>query len=350
MLHADPRPSDNFADQQLVPVFFECLLGVTELLGEDGADLTVEANQISWALRQLAVNAQPDSVALWTRYYEIFGHLWREVATPEMFEAEEAFVRYSGGLTIERWLTIGFAVYGQLLNYGRFKEGQSSIDGPQFFENTAVQPAEWSSAQVLMAGTLSELRDEILAEERIYGPTVYRCQAFEKKPLLLLPDDRVAPIALDSFERRVTEGIFWILSDGAMSEGLPREHFTTVFGRVFEEWAVRAFERAIPCVGTPRVHRDQTYKGKEGTEERSTDVVLDYEPSAVFVEIVSKRQVTATLTRGDLTAFNTDLKAGVLDKAKQLDRNIRDFRDGRLVFRRHDTGTDHPDLSRCPVS
>lgn len=61
-------------------------------------------------------------------------------------------------------------------------------------------------------------------------------------------------------------------------------------------------------------------------------MVLDYEPEAVFIEVVSKRQQTATLTRGDYAAFSSDLEAGVLKKAKQLDRNITDFRSGTLVL------------------
>jgi hypothetical protein len=339
VLHADPRPPDHFVAGKLLPEFLDCALGVTELLGEGDVDLGLEDNQVSWILRQIAINGRLDSAALWTRYYEIFARIWHEVPTPEVFEADAAFVRYTR-LGIERWLTVGFGLYVQFLTYGSFGSDDFGVDPAHYFAATSVNQTEWSSFLAQTGGTLDELRAEIVTEEQAYGPSVYRCQAFEKRPLLRFPGDLevVVPIALDSYERRVTEGIFWILSDGAMNEGLNREHFTSAFGQVFEEWVQRAFERAIPTVGTPRVHRAKPYKGPKGAVLDSTDVVLDYEPAAVFVEIVSKRPMSATLTRGDPAAFRADLEAGVLKKARQLDRNVRDFREGRLVLGDMDPG------------
>jgi hypothetical protein len=332
VLHADPRPPDGFVGGNLNKEFLDCVLGVTELLGEGEADLELEDNQVSWILRQTAINDRPDSVALWTRYYDIFARIWHEVPTAQMFEADAAFTRYTG-LSIQRWLAVGFALYIQFLNYGRFQSDDFGIDAPQYFAKSAIQPAEWHSLLANSASTLDEIRAAIVAETDKFGPAIYRCQAFEQRPLLRFPGDGelVIPIAADSYERHITEGIFWILSDGAMSEELPREHFTSAFGHVFEEWVQRTFERALPAVGTPRVHRAKPYKGAHGTVD-STDVVLDYEPDAVFVEIVAKRPRSATLTRGDIAAFKADLEAGVLKKAKQLDRNVHDFRDGRLVL------------------
>jgi hypothetical protein len=49
------------------------------------------------------------------------------------------------------------------------------------------------------------------------------------------------------------------------------------------------------------------------------------------VEVVAKRPQAATLTRGDYASFEKDLDMGILKKAKQLDRNITDFRSGKLV-------------------
>lgn len=333
VMHADPRAPDDFGAGKLNAEFLDCVLGVTELLGEGDTDLELEDNQVPWILRQIAINARADSVALWTRYYDIVARIWHEVPTPETFEADTAFMRYTG-LSIERWLTLGFGLFSQFLGYGRSLSDDFRIDAPHYFANTTVKSNEWKSLFAQTAATLDELQAEIVAEEEALGPTVYRCQAFEKRPLLRFVDQpqMVIPIALDSYERRITEGIFWILSDGAIGEGLAREHFTGAFGQVFEEWVQRAFERAIPAVGTPRVHRAKPYKGSGGTEVDSTDVVVDYEPAAVFVEIVAKRPATATLTRGDRDAFRADLEAGVLKKAKQLDRNVRDFREGRLVL------------------
>lgn len=331
VLHADPRAPDDFANGALANDFIQCVLAVTELLGED-LRLDREEQVVSFILRQTAINHRPDSVALWTRYYDIFARTWDEVATAEAFDAAAAFEHYTG-ISLQRWLMVGFAIYTQFLGYGSFRSEDYLVVPRDFFANTPVEQVEWDAVLAQTAVTLDEARAEIITEEARLGPTVYRCQAFEQRPLLQMPGEAkpLVPFAIDSFERHMTEGIFWVLSDAAMAEGKPREHFTGAFGQVFEEWVQRTFERAIPTVGVKRVHRARPYQSRHGNVD-STDVVLDYEPEAVFIEVVSKRQQTATLTRGDYAAFSSDLEAGVLKKAKQLDRNITDFRSGTLVL------------------
>jgi hypothetical protein len=332
VLHADPRPMDNFEDHALVDDFIQCVLGVTELLAEDGVDLDIEANQVSWILRQTTINERSDSVAMWARYYDIFVRTWDQVATPEAFDAAATFEEFAG-IGIPRWLAAGFAFYGLFLRYGNLQSEDFFVVPDTAFSDTSLQPSEWNAFLRLSAVTLDKCRDRILEEQKRFGPTVYRCQSFEERPLLrvLGGAERIFPLALDSLERHITEGIFWILSDAAMDKGLAREHFSGAFGQVFEEWVQRTFERVIPAIGVSRVHRAKPYAGPGGYVD-STDVIIDYEPEAIFVEIVAKRPQAATLTRGDCVAFEQDLQAGVLKKAKQLDRNLADFRSGQLVL------------------
>jgi hypothetical protein len=331
VLYADPRPMDSFGGHALISDFMHCLLGVSEVLSEDEVDLEIEKNQVSWILRQTAINDRADSVALWARYYDIFVRAWDEVATPEAFDAAAAFEAFTG-ITIQRWVSTGFAFYSLFLRYGNFSSEDFFVAPSTAFAETSLQAAEYDALLALTAVTLDECRQRILDEQERLGPTTYRCQSFEERPLLRVAGDpeSVIPLAVDSFERRITEGIFWILSDGAMDKGLPREHFSGAFGQVFEEWVQRAFERVLPTVGVTRVHRAKPYAGHHGPAD-SSDVILDYGTDAVFVEVVAKRPQVATLTRGDYAAFEKDLDAGVLKKAKQLDRNVAEFRSKHLV-------------------
>ena len=258
--------------------------------------------------------------------------VWDQVATAEAFDAANAFEQYAG-ISLTKWLIIGFAIYTQFLRYGSLNSEDYVVVPAAFFTATPIEREAWEAVVAHSAATLDELRARVLEEEAQMGSSVYRCQTFEQTPLLRLPGESAAlvPLAVDSFERHVTEGIFWLLSDAAMDAGKPREHFTSAFGQVFEDWVQRAFERAIPDVGVSRVYRAQSYRTRYG-ESESTDVVLDYEPDAVFVEVVAKRAQSATLTRGDYATFSRDLEAGVLKKARQLDRTIKDFRAGALVL------------------
>lgn len=51
--------------------------------------------------------------------------------------------------------------------------------------------------------------------------------------------------------------MFFELAAGAVNEGHPREHFTSPFGMVFEEFVQRSLERMFPPFG---VHRPIEYE------------------------------------------------------------------------------------------
>lgn len=330
VLHCDSRPSDDFGDGEHRRAFLECLFGVTDLLEDTDLDAEDVPSTVSWMLRQSAINRRQESVLLWARYYDIFIRTWGDVATPEAFDAAEAFQRFTG-MELPDWLTVGFAVYIRFLQYGNGSTEEFFLDPERWFSEGALDEVVWGAFLAANIQTLDECRTAIQDEEARYGPTQYRCQTFERRPLLAFSDGRVITLALDSLERRATEGIFFELADGAQAEGQPREHFTSPFGLVFEEFVQRALERALPAVGVPRVYRPHRYV-RGGDEVESSDAVVDSGDTVIFGEVVAKRPVVATLTRGDYSAFKKDLADTVLKKARQLHLNIAAYRAGELRF------------------
>ncbi|MDX6602623.1 MAG: hypothetical protein QOF13_1825 [Solirubrobacterales bacterium] len=329
--HADLRPADNFDDGKRIEDFATCVLGVSDLLEEgDLDDPSRLESVVPWITRQWAINGRDDSVLLWTRYYDVLVRTWNDVATPEAFNAAEAFERYTG-ITLQDWLSVGFAVFVRFFNYGGGSTDDYFLDPEQWFSKSAVREEVWQTFLERNSQTLEECRDNLLKEDEIYGPTMYRSQTFESKPLLSFPDGRLIPLALDAVQRRATEGMFFELADGAISEGHRREHFTSPFGRVFEEFVQRSFERMFPSFGAKRVHRPIPYE-RDGDKVDSSDAVLDLAPDVAFVEVVARRPRVATLTRGDYATFVEDLEKGVLKKAHQLHLNIFDFCGGTLRF------------------
>jgi|GEM_PF-2623221 len=329
--HADLRPADNFAEGELIEDFATCILGVSDLLEEGDLDDPHRLESVvPWITRQWAINGRDDSVLLWTRYYDVLVRTWNDVATPEAFDAAEAFQRYTG-ITLQDWLSVGFAVFVRFFNYGGGASNDYFLSPEQWFSESAVSEEVWWAFLDRNSQTLEECRGSVAKEEEAYGPTMYRSQTFESKPLLSFPDGRLIPLALDAIQRRATEGMFFELADGAVDEGHPREHFTSPFGRVFEEFVQRSFERMFPPVGVRRVYRPVKYE-RDGDTVESSDAVLDLAPDIAFVEVVARRPRVATLTRGDFTTFLEDLESGVLRKARQLHLNISDFRSGILEF------------------
>lgn len=329
--HADLRPADDFRSGKLVEDFATCILGVSDLLEEGDLDDPSRLEVVvPWITRQWAVNGRDDAVLLWTRYYDVLVRTWGDVATPEAFDAAEAFQRYTG-ITIHDWLAVGFALFIRFFNYGGGTSENYFLTPESWFSKSAIAEDVWRAFLGRNSQTLEQCRAALAAEEEAYGATMYRSQTFESRPLLEFPDGRLIPLGLDALQRRSTEGMFFELADGAVGEGNPREHFTAPFGQVFEEFVQRAFERMLPQVGVERVHRPIAYRRGKVTVE-SSDAVLDLAPDVAFVEVVARRPRVATLTRGDFETFQEDLESGVLRKAKQLDLNVADFVAGALSF------------------
>src|SRR6185503_2660098 len=125
---------------------------------------------IPWILRQLATNERADSPLLWGRYYDILVRTWDEVATPEAFDAAEAFERYTG-ISMADWLTTGFALYGRFLTYGAGTSEEYFIEPATFFSDSSVSEAVWQRFLDRNAQSLEECRAALEREEADYGPT-----------------------------------------------------------------------------------------------------------------------------------------------------------------------------------
>ena len=327
--HAGLRESDEFGGGELIEDFATCILGVSDLLEEGDLDHPDQLESVvPWITRQWAVNGRDDTVLLWTRYYDVLLRRWDEVATPEAFDAATAFERYTG-ITMQDWLSVGFAVFIRFFNYGGGSSDHYFLDPPHWFSESAIGEEVWGAFLGRNVQTLEECRASLAQEDATYGLTMYRSQTFERRPLLAFPDGRLIPLALDALQRRATEGMFFELADGATREGHTREHFTSPFGRVFEEFVQRGLERMLPSIGAKRVHRPISYE-REGKTVESSDAILDLAPDVAFVEVVARRPRVATITRGDFTSFQEDLESGVLRKARQLDHNIAGFLDASL--------------------
>jgi hypothetical protein len=73
---------------------------------------------------------------------------------------------------------------------------------------------------------------------------------------------------------------------------------------------------------------DFPYQSRDG-ERRTSDVILCYPRTAVFIEATAGRlRFERSVLEGDLSAFDADLERLVLGKARQVHERIQDFRAG----------------------
>jgi hypothetical protein len=329
--HADMRPADGFDNRRLAGRFIQCVFGVTDLLGPDLDGGVTTAGARTFILRQLGLMSRQEPLYLFGRYYELLVRLWPKVhgADSGAFEPAVEFQKYTG-MTLQDFFVVGFSVYTRFLNHAdqATEPAAFALFPSQYFSSTKLQESQWAPFFHLLARTPQQLREDLAAEDAQYGPSRYRCHTFDRSPLVVTTSGAMMPTSFASFERAVTEGAFWQLADAAEQQGRSREAFTSPFGQVFERFAQESLERiaALESPTPPRHWRDFRY-GPKRQRVLSSDMTYLYteERAGIFFEVVTGRPSVATSTRGDTTAFRSDLRKLVAKKASQLRRCYRDF-------------------------
>jgi hypothetical protein len=328
IIHADLRPHDDFDGRALYDEWMACLLGVTDLL-EEGLYLTDPAERRSWEIRQSEINSNEDQLPLWALHHEVYSVLWPEMSSERAKEADDAFQRHFG-LTIDEYFTVGSAVMAYFVNSGLGELPRSPLKPRQYFSSAQIDRSSWQAFFKLNARGVAALRDELLKEEADYGSTSYGSLTFERYPLVEVGPGLYVPISLSSLKRRITQGVFHLLSEAAEADRLDRRRYNSAFGLVFQRSVESTMRRGVSA-STPDVSitADVKYDGATGRRD-STDVILGQGRDPVFIEVVSGPLQAATVTRGDADAFDSDVDRLVVGKARQLDECIHDFLEGRL--------------------
>ena len=325
-LHADERETDDFGDRALYEEWATCLFGVTDLLDRD---LVIEdrRDRLSWELRQCGVNHHDDRLPSIGLHHEIY-----RVMLPAEFgdaaeKIETAFQAHTG-ISLADFFVVGAAVQA------RFSTGPGAVLIPaEYFNSTGVHQEVWGPFFRLLGRDLAGFKAELEAEEEHYGPTTYGALAIERFPLFEGAPGKYCVISPWALARRVTEGVFHLLAEAAEAEGKNRSFYTGEFGMPFQRSVEQTLRRGNVGTGAPvAITGDIPYGPSRSKMRRSSDVILGYDGTPMFVEVVSGPLRVGTLTRGDLEDFDADLDRLVIEKARQLDTSIKDFLDGRLVI------------------
>lgn len=326
LLHGDLRPPDGFAQGRVAHLFLFVLFGVTDLFDNDLGSGPIKETMLRLELRQTAMGHDEERLIQWSFYYELFERIWPNL--PKAPDADEAFRRYTQ-LTINEYLSLGFA-FSAGFQQERNEWPLAHFAPQQWFSSLTLPELSWRSFLDASAGSAESLREQLLAEEEELGSTNYQSLAIEKRPIVEGPNGQLYLANFAALERRATHGIFHILGEGAESEGLDRETFTSPFGAAFQVWAEGSVDRMEGGQQEPAIFADERYGSKK--EPRDTpDVVLRYERQIVAMEVVAGALQIRTSTHGDLAAFARDLKKLVYKKADQLTKRIADIKDGETA-------------------
>ena len=235
------------------------------------------------------------------------------------------------GMTYEEWAASAFAI----LSYFR------KITGVQVMEQIkpVMDVAKYTAAIASDAPihkwvelNTVQLDEAISFFERTKDSPLYSGMSllpFMRRPLLQVAEGRVCAPYLPYLENSLGSGLFFAFLDGYNKHDgrAASDMFTRFFGEFFEDYIVSLFRKDHP---TPdRVFGEIVYaKGK-----KSTDLVIFEGDAAIFIDITSSRfNFIKTLLNLDSAGIIKDMEKIVVDNAEQLDKSIKAFKEGRLVY------------------
>jgi hypothetical protein len=137
-------------------------------------------------------------------------------------------------------------------------------------------------------------------------------------------------------ENTMGDGTYFILFDNYRDGVGPQRRaqkqavhrFTSYYGEFFEDHVADLIARAYTGRDDVRLTREVT--DRKGA--KSTDVIVAEGSNVLFIEVVSKRMnLIDSVLRLKPDKIAGDIKAGVLDKARQIQTNIDRFRRGALL-------------------
>jgi hypothetical protein len=328
VLHADGRPHDDFGDGALREVWGTCLIGVTDLLDAD-LDIEDPSQRTAWEIRQCCLNYHEDQLPVTAIHHEVYRVIWPRLEDERAREVEDAFARHTG-IQIADYFTVGAAVLARFLRGGASENTTPSINPAQAFAQATMARETWEAFFTLTARDLDALRDELIDEASRYGESTYSSLTFERFPLVEIEPGLFLPLSMASLRRRVSQGVFHILSEAAVADGRDRRYYSSIFGQAFQESVERTLRRAVELERSGATITADVLYGPRSQRRRSSDVILEYERNPVFVEVVSGPLQAGTTTQGDLECFASDADRLIVEKTRQLDRSIRDFFNGDL--------------------
>jgi hypothetical protein len=154
-------------------------------------------------------------------------------------------------------------------------------------------------------------------------------------PLVRCPAGIIAPYPRH-LRNLLGTGLFFALMDSYRDAAGPDpkarkdavDRFTRFFGEFFEDYVVQRFDETYRTANA-KLYTEREYQ----PGVKSTDLVIIEDETAIFIEVVAKRfNYMTSIQKLDPKAITRDIDSMVVEKVEQLDRNVRDFREGVLIY------------------
>lgn len=147
----------------------------------------------------------------------------------------------------------------------------------------------------------------------------------------MIADDRTTFIASpELLTNSMGEGVYFALFDSYGAEtgdSKKKLQFSRFYGDFFEAYITGILQRGYAQRADATVHPNFAYSAGD-----STDAIVVEGDNVIFIEMVAKRmKFVESVLNLDEQAILDDIAAGVIKKARELDKHIRNFRRGILL-------------------
>ena len=318
-------------------IFTKAVLAANELLALEVLPQTstgTAADLLPSELRSAILHAEnPNDQLARTDAFFAWSATSKARASKNALPVEEDLRRFTGLTPLE----YAAGAYGMLARFAAMRTWSDverlgvafSVEQWQAGVSDTRVVRQWIGANSV---PLEEVRAEWQAEPSL---SLAAAGSLWRKPVIKVEDDLFFVPAPTLVQNAMGDGTYFTLMDGYRAAGAdPRarkeavERFTRFYGEFFEDHIAGILERAYHGRSDALFTREVEYL----PGVKSNDVIIAEGQDVIFVEVVAKRMnLVDSVLRLKPDAIARDLEAAVLVKARQLDRNIRDFRARTLL-------------------
>ena len=333
LLYGSDDEKNNLTDKSRLEMVGKSLLIINDLvgLGSKGEKYEDDTNVLEALIRNGSFFAREQAGNLLPRYYDLFSIIPKE---PDLCESPnytdiDAVFRGRFGFELDLFLALGFGIYSHYGAVKDFHPDKYVINASTFFNKTIV-PDEIAQKTInLTSISREQFRKEYIEK---YGSSglgnYFDFTLLRKRPLVKIEEDVYVPVDIRFLVERISTVVYWDICDSL--DGEDRRRFMRFFGEILQKYLEQLFRRIYPesTKTTNRAFYDVRYNG-----DRASDIMVFYDNKAVFIEVVVGRlRMKETTITGDYEDFRRDISIKIVEKSKQIDRVIKDFRSGRLIL------------------
>lgn len=302
-----------------------CLLAINDHIDPPGMPTDQTLNDLrSLAIRNLSFNSRVNVRHAIGRCYMLYFDIPVTMREHHAYVDLPASFRDATDLELDVYVA---TLFGLLTANYRKKIGP--LDWRRLFSSTQLSKYDVQRVVAKLSLTEEQFRARLTPNfPKSFNP--YAILQLTKTPLLELEDGRILVLSADLLLRRVTDGVFWNLSDFWQQHG---DRFRIFFGAVIEEYAWRLFGQAIHVYPLHCAYHSIPYEGENGSQQHGSDIMLQYEDALVLFEINSGRLRLTTKETGKIARFDEDIRRYIVKGGiGQLYRVEQDYRHGLLTI------------------